>query len=130
MASDEARKKALQIAAAAAEAKAGDLVILNLQGLTSILDYFVIGTGYSVTQLQAIMENIHKTMRAQGHRPLHCEGHQQSRWILMDFGDVVAHLFDEEARAYYDLEQLWADAERVAWPESALDRVPLSAPAR
>jgi len=127
LASDEAREKALQIAAAAAEAKAGDLVILNLQGLTSILDYFVIGTGYSVTQLQAIMDNIQKAMRAQGHRPLHCEGNQQSRWILMDFGDVVAHLFDEEARDYYDLEQLWADAERVEWPEPALDRVPLMA---
>lgn len=122
------RSLAAAIAAArtAAEHRGQDIVVLDMRSCSQLFDYFVIATGTSRRQLHAISEEIDRTMEQQFHdRRLGIEGYEASRWIVLDYGDVVVHLFDEETRQYYSLEELWADAERVAWNQSAT--VPLAA---
>jgi ribosome-associated protein len=110
-----------QAAARVADLNRGrEIAIIDLTELTPIFDYFVLVTGASRRQLHAIAEEIDDVLARQfGERRLGIEGYADSRWILLDYGDVVVHLFDEETRGYYDLEQLWAGAKRV----------PLEAPA-
>jgi ribosome-associated protein len=97
-----------------------DIAIIDLRELTPIFDYFVLVTGSSRRQLHAISEEIDDVLaRDFGDQRLGIEGYADSRWILLDFGDVVVHLFDEETRGYYDLEQLWAGAKRVPFEPAA-----------
>ena len=103
-------------------------MILDLRELTPIFDYFVLVTGSSRRQLHSISEEIDQVLEKEfGDKRLGIEGYAESRWILLDFGDVVVHMFDDETRGYYDLEQLWAGAKRVPF-ESAQARV-VTAPA-
>jgi ribosome-associated protein len=91
-----------------------DVVILDLRELTTFFDYFVIVSGTSRRQLHAISEEIdHALEEGLGDRRLGIEGYDESRWILLDYGDVIIHMFEPETRAYYDLEHLWAQAKRV-----------------
>ncbi len=125
-------KRSLQRALAAArvaEANRGrDIVILDLRELTPVFDYFVVATGASRRQLHAISEEIDDVMeRDFNDQRMGIEGYAESRWILLDFGDVVVHLFDDETRAYYDLEHLWAGSKRVPF-EPAQAEAPSSAP--
>ena len=113
----EAPAAALAAAKIAAEAaldkKAENVVILDVAGLTGYADCFVIATGTSDRQVSAIADSIEEKMKKAGHRPIGVEGHGLGHWVLLDFGDVVAHVFYEEARALYDVEGLWADARRI-----------------
>jgi ribosome-associated protein len=104
-----------QAAARVADLNRGrEIVILDLRELTPVFDYFVMATGTSRRQLHAISEEIDDVLARDFHdRRLGIEGYADSRWILLDYGDVVIHLFDDETRRYYDLEQLWAGAKRV-----------------
>lgn len=105
---------ALAAARTAAENRGRDIVILDMRELTPVFDYFVLATGSSRRQLHAMSEEIdHKLEQDMGDRRLGLEGYQDSRWILLDYGDVVIHLFEPEARAYYALEDLWCRARRV-----------------
>lgn len=90
--------------------KAEDSVILNLKGITLIADYFVLLSGRSSTQVQAIADSIEERLTEQGIKLLRREGYQEARWILLDFGSVVVHVFREEDRRFYSLERLWGDA--------------------
>ena len=90
--------------------KAGDVVIMDLRGLTSVTDFFVMGTGESDVQVKAIVDHLDETLRLEHTKPIHVEGYDQLSWVLMDYIDVVAHVFLPEAREYYRLERLWADA--------------------
>ena len=115
---ESARDRSLARALAAArvaEANRGrDISIIDLQKLTQVFDYFVLVTGTSRRQLHAIAEEIDRVLQKEyGDKRLGMEGFADSHWILLDFGDVVVHLFDEETRNYYDLEQLWAGAKRI-----------------
>lgn len=106
-----------------------DITILDLRELTPVFDYFVVATGSSRRQLHAISEEIEQVLRTDfNDRKLGIEGYADSRWILIDFGDVVVHMFDEETRGYYDLEHLWAGAKRVPF-ESAQPAIHPSGPA-
>ena len=97
-----------------------DISIIDLRQLTPVFDYFVLATGSSRRQLHAIAEEIDLVLRKEfGDKRLGREGYEESRWILLDFGDVVVHLFDEETREYYDLENLWAGAKRVEYVSPA-----------
>ena len=90
-------------------------MILDMREVTPVFDYFVLATGSSRRQLHAMSEEIdHKLEDEMGDHRLGVEGYQDSRWILLDYGDVVVHLFDSEAREYYGLEDLWCDARRVS----------------
>jgi len=90
-----------------------------MRELTPLFDYFVLATGTSRRQLHAMSEEIDHTLEDELHdRRLSIEGYDESRWILLDYGNVVIHLFEEQTRAYYALEQLWSGAKRVPLPEA------------
>ncbi|HLC41409.1 MAG TPA: ribosome silencing factor [Methylomirabilota bacterium] len=109
-----AEEKARLGALAALEKKATDLVVLNLQGISNVTDYFLICSGSSTTQLATIAEAIETRLDAEGRPPLHREGPPESGWMLLDYGDVVMHIFLRETRAHYALEHLWGDAPELA----------------
>ena len=99
----------------ASSRRATDIAILDLRGFSPVTSFFVIGTGTSRRQIQGIAEEITKEMKRGGLIPLGVEGKDEARWVLIDLGDVIVHLMNAEARAYYDLEMLWGDAEKVDW---------------
>lgn len=103
----------MEAARAALDKKAKDTTILELKELTVITDYFVVCSGESTTQVKAIAENIEKVLKERLQKPLGIEGLSSARWILMDYGDVIVHVFEEETRAYYELEKFWMDAPRI-----------------
>ncbi|MDO4732671.1 MAG: ribosome silencing factor [Bacillota bacterium] len=94
------------------EKKARELVSLKLSGLTLIADYFVIMSTGSNRQAQAVSDHIYEGLKESGVQALRVEGYQEGQWILLDYGTVVVHIFQDEERAFYDLERLWGDAER------------------
>ncbi len=108
-------------ARAALDKKAEDLVVLELTGITIIADYFIICSGDNVTQVKAIAENIEQEFLEKGIRPLGIEGLDYSHWVLLDYGDIIVHVFEKETRLYYDLEKLWMDAKVVAADEYKAD---------
>ena len=99
----------------AADHKARDIVVLDMRAITPVFDFFVIATGTSRRQMHTLAEEIDAALRAAGDRRLGIEGYESGKWVVQDYGDIVVHLFDAETRAYYNLEDLWADAERVDW---------------
>ncbi|HET9722633.1 MAG TPA: ribosome silencing factor [Actinomycetota bacterium] len=109
------RTIAAAAARAAADKQAQDVVILDVHELIVITDYFVVCTGTSDRQVKTLVEEIEKALRALGEKPVRREGEQGSRWVLLDYVDVVVHVFAEEEREYYDLERLWRDAPRLRW---------------
>ena len=109
--------KALECARAALDKKAVDLVVLDVTGLTSIADYLVICTGRSDRQVQAIATAIDEELRKDGVRPIAVEGMTRGQWVLLDFTDVIVHVFYKPVREFYDLERLWEHAPRVQLPE-------------
>jgi ribosome-associated protein len=105
---------ALKIAVNAADAKkASDLVALDISGIATFADFFLICTGDSSRQMQAIADEVEQRLKASGIRPSHVEGYQNAEWILMDYLDLVIHIFSKDARVYYDLERLWRDGKRL-----------------
>jgi len=112
---DARRDLALAIQAAS-DKKAENIVALDLRGVASFTDYFLICSGTSTRQVQAIAEAILEKLEEHGTRPLHVEGEVVAQWILIDYGDLVVHVFEQSAREYYDLERLWRDAERLPIP--------------
>jgi ribosome-associated protein len=111
-------------AARAASSKQGrDVVILDVRDLIVITDYFVIATGSSDRQVRTIAEEIERTLKERGLKPVRREGERGGHWVLLDFVDFVAHIFQDDDRSYYDLERLWADAPRVPWEERAASSV-------
>ena len=111
---DRSLQLALAAARTAADHRGREVVVLDLRGITSEFDYFVIATGTSRRQLHAMSEEIdYKLEHDLGDHRLGIEGYTDARWILLDYGSVVVHLFEDEARAYYDLENLWGHAKRV-----------------
>jgi len=110
-------ERALECTRAALDHKAYDLVVLEMGGISSIADYFVICSGRSDTQVQAIADAIDENLRQRGERPLAVEGAPHGQWVLMDYGDVVVHIFYVPVREFYNLERLWVRAPRVELPE-------------
>jgi ribosome-associated protein len=108
-----ARQLALRCANVAAEHKGRDVVVLDLRKLTPIVDYFVIASGTSRRQIHTMAEEIDRSMNQHGETKIGIEGYEDSRWVLLDYGDIVIHLFDADTRRYYDLENLWGDAPKV-----------------
>ncbi len=100
-----------------AEAKqAKDIVVLDLAGVTSFTDQFVISTGANSKQVQAISDEIGQALKARGELPISLEGYNQAEWILADYGDFIIHVFSPTAREYYDLERLWRNAKTLEIP--------------
>ena len=109
----DSRTKSLLCLKAAIEKKALNPVLLELKEMTSFTDYFLLLSGKSDRQVQAIAQAIEETLKRKGIRPLGLEGALGGKWILMDYEDVVVHIFLESVRQFYDLEGLWGDAPRI-----------------
>jgi ribosome-associated protein len=110
----EIAERAGRLAEAALDKKAEDVVALDLRELSSFVDLFVIATGTSDRHVRSIVDGVAEALRAGGERVLAIEGEEEGRWVLMDLGDAVVHVFQRDVRALYDLERLWGDAPRLA----------------
>lgn len=110
-----ARQLAAACARLASDKKAEDVVILDVGRVLYLTDYFVVATCANPRQIQAIADDLARSLKPLGFRCRGHEGRPETNWLLLDFGDVVIHLFDAERRRFYDLDGLWADARRVAW---------------
>src|SRR5678816_3859207 len=102
------------------EKKAVNLIALDLRDIASFTEFFVIASGTNQRQVQAIADEINEQLKKQmGRKPVRIEGYNGAEWVLLDYGDFVFHLFDKEARDFYDLERLWRDARKVDIPPTA-----------
>ena len=121
------REKSLHCVRVALEKKAFDLVLLDVQNVSSLASYFLLCSGRSDRQVQAIARSIEEDLKKMGIRPLGIEGFERGKWILMDYDDVVVHVFLDPIRKFYDLEGLWLDAPRVERVEQKARRFNLGA---
>ncbi len=107
------RQKLRDVVSAADDRKATDLKVLSLGEVSDFTDYFIVCSGRSDRQVQGIAEGIQSALQQLGVRPLHVEGTRAASWILLDYGELVVHVFDPDTRSYYGLERLWGDAPDV-----------------
>ncbi len=111
-------KKMARIAVQALEdKKAEDLTILNISGVSVIADYFIIASGNNRNQVQAMADNAEEALGRAGYEPKQIEGYQSANWILMDYKDIILHIFSEEDRSFYDLERIWRDGKQISKEE-------------
>jgi len=106
---------ALVAAQAMDDKKAEDILILDVSNLLVVTDVFLLATGTSTRHVRSLMDDAELALREIDRRPIRREGAEYGEWVLLDYGDVVIHVFEKETRAYYDLERLWADAPRIAF---------------
>jgi ribosome-associated protein len=114
---------------AALDKKAANVVVLDLREAGAFTNYFLICTGWSTPQIQAIADEINRRMTEQGARLAHREGYDAAEWVLLDYGEFLAHIFSEKARQYYDLERLWRSARRIKITEPEGGRAAAESPA-
>lgn len=110
-----ALERAKEIAKLIDNKKGEEIRVLHIGTLTSIGDYFVVATGNSTTQVKSFSDEVEEKLSAQGLKPRRIEGYNTAQWILLDYGEVIVHLFLKETREFYALERLWADAPQVEW---------------
>jgi ribosome-associated protein len=113
----ESRLVAVAAARAAAEKQGEDISVLDVRSLIVITDYFVIVSGSTSRQVKTIVDSVEDALRGLGVKPLRREGETEGRWVLLDYVDIVVHVFGAEERRYYDLERLWKDADRLSWED-------------
>lgn len=113
---------AIAAARASADKKASDVVVLDVRDLIVITDYFVIASGATARQVRTIVDEVERVLTKAGYRPVRREGAQEGGWVLLDFVDIVVHVFTDEERAYYELERLWKDAPRIGWEKRTRTR--------
>ena len=107
-------KDALRLALKAIEEKkAIDILVLDISSIATFASYFLLCTGESSRQIHAIVDEVERKLREEGYRPSHIEGYRNAEWVLMDYLDLVVHVFSKSARAYYDLERLWRDSKKL-----------------
>ena len=117
------KKKAILAARCLDGKKASDIIVLEVTALSSIADYFVIATAESKRQIKTCAEHIDETLTKKGIRALHREGMTNLEWVLMDYGDIIVHIFDTESRVHYGLERLWGDAPNIEFKAKPQKRV-------
>ena len=110
---DESRTMARLACDALEDKKALDVKVIGLEKISTLADYFIIASGANRNQVQAMADNVDEMLGRTGHQPKQVEGYQSANWILMDYGDIVIHIFDEENRLFYDLERIWRDGQSV-----------------
>jgi len=107
-------KEMARLACAALEdKKADEIKVIGIDKVSTLADYFIIASGSNRNQVQAMVDNVDEILGKAGHTPKQVEGYQNANWILMDYGDLVIHVFDTENRLFYDLERIWRDGESV-----------------
>lgn len=118
---NDKRRLAEEIAEILDEKKGQDIVLLDVSELLWITDTFVIVTGTSNRQVQTLADAVEERLKAGGVRPLRVEGRSEAEWVLLDYGDVILHVFQPATREYYGLERLWGDAPRIEWEPAATE---------
>lgn len=114
--SETARQFALDAAKLAGATRCHNVVLLDVRGLSPVCDYFVLASGTSARQMRSVADHIIEMGQQQNSKPMHTDGYDGESWVLVDFVDVIVHLFSDDARAYYDLDNLWGDAKRIELP--------------
>lgn len=105
----EAKEMARLAVAALEDRKAVDVKVINIENISTLADYFIIASGTNRNQVQAMSEAVEEELQKHDIHPKNIEGYQTANWILMDYGDIVLHIFDEENRLFYDIERIWKD---------------------
>lgn len=118
MTSRNAHQFAIELGRIAHDSKSEDVVVLDLRGISAVTDYVVISTGTSERQMRALADQVVEYAKKLGEKPYGLAGHENSVWVLVDFVDVVFHVFGKASRAFYDLELLWGHAPHVEWARS------------
>lgn len=114
----EQAKKMVKIAYQALDEKKGeDIKIINLEGISVLADYFIIANGTNSSQVQALVDNVEEELHKAGYSLKQREGYSNGNWVLLDFGDLIVHIFDRENRLFYDLERIWRDGKEIAFDE-------------
>ena len=108
--SKEMAKKAIL---ALEDKKAEDIKVIDISNVSVLADYFIIANGNSRNQVQAMIDNVEETLGKEGYTPRQIEGYQAGNWVLMDYGDIIIHVFDKENRLFYDLERIWCDGTQI-----------------
>lgn len=108
-------KEMTKLAIAALEdKKANDVRVIDIAGVSVIADYFVIASGSNTNQVQAMADSVREALGRAGHEPRQVEGYGSANWILMDYNDIIVHIFSDESRTFYDLERIWRDGKKVS----------------
>ena len=102
-----------KIAAAACDKKAKDILLLNMENVSPVTDYFIIASGNNDNQVRAMVDNVDEEMHKIGKNPTHIEGYRSGDWVLMDYEDIIVHVFNKDNRLFYDLERIWRDGKVV-----------------
>lgn len=114
----EQTRKMVKIAYQALDEKKGeDIKIINLEGISVLADYFIIANGTNSSQVQALVDNVEEELHKAGYSLKQREGYSNGNWVLLDFGDIIVHIFDRENRLFYDLERIWRDGKEIAFDE-------------
>lgn len=109
----DAKKMALIAVDVLEDKKANDISIIDIEKISTLADYFIIASGTNRNQVQAMCDEVDERLGKAGFEPKHIEGYNSANWILLDYGDIVIHLFDEENRLFYDLERIWRDGIKI-----------------
>jgi len=117
-ASPESVAAATVAAQAISDKRGEDIAVLDLSGLLVVTDVFLIASGTSTRHVKTLVDDVEDALRLHDRKPIRREGKEYGEWVLLDYGDLIVHVFDPETRAYYDLERLWADAPRIVVPVS------------
>jgi ribosome-associated protein len=118
----DSQKKALQIAEVAQSKHAGEIVLFHVSEITSLADFFVLCSAESEPQMRAIADAVEDSLSKKGARPYGIEGREGGLWILIDYNDVILHIFKKEAREFYNLDRLWGDAPRIPFPSVSAEK--------
>lgn len=113
---ESARRFACHVARLLADANCDDVVVIDVRGLSSVTDFLVLGSGASERQMRSVADDLNLLAKREGEKPFSADRGGSVGWTVVDFVDVVVHLFEPQPRAYYDLESLWSDGPRVDWP--------------
>jgi ribosome-associated protein len=114
MADIEISKKMAKMAVEALEDRKGeDVHVIDISEISTLADYFVIASGTNINQVQALADNVQEVLGRAGHMSKDVEGYDTGKWILLDFGDIIVHVFDSENRLFYDLERIWRDGKKI-----------------
>lgn len=115
--SNNAKEMARLACQALEDKKALDVRVIDITGISTLADYFIIASGTNINQVQAMADNVDEVLGRAGFEPKSTEGYQSANWILMDYRDIIVHVFDEENRLFYDLERIWRDGKSITTAE-------------
>lgn len=114
---NQSKEMAEMVISALEDKKAADIRIIDISSISILADYFIITNGTNRNQVQALIDNVEEVMGKAGYEPKQIEGYQSGNWILMDYGDIIVHVFDQENRLFYNLERIWCDGKEISLEE-------------